>query len=193
MGGNLGGEWIHVCMLSRFSRVRLFVILWTVAHKARLSMEIHQVRILEWVAMLSSRASSWPRDWTCVSYGSCTACGFFTTEPLGQPRIHTYGWLSPFAVHLKLLISQHCQLAMDVWYSTSVISNSLWPHGLQATRLLCPWGFSRQEHWSGVPCLPPGDLPAQGWNPPLTSPAVVGRFFTSAIWEAQSTTLQYKI
>ena len=67
VGGNLGGEWIHVCMLSRFSRVRLFVILWTVAHKARLSMEIHQVRILEWVAMLSSRASSWPRDWTCIS------------------------------------------------------------------------------------------------------------------------------
>ena len=25
-------------------------------------------------------------------------------------------------------------------------------------RLLCPWGFSRQEHWSGLPCPPPGDL-----------------------------------
>ena len=25
--------------------------------------------------------------------------------------------------------------------------------------LLCPWGFSRQEYWSGFPCLPPGDLP----------------------------------
>ena len=29
-------------------------------------------RILEWVAMPSSRGSSWPRDWTCVSYISCT-------------------------------------------------------------------------------------------------------------------------
>jgi len=27
--------------------------------------------ILEWVAMASSRGSSWPRDWTCVSYASC--------------------------------------------------------------------------------------------------------------------------
>ena len=23
-------------------------------------------------------------------------------------------------------------------------------------------GFSRQEHWSGLPCSPPGDLPNQG-------------------------------
>ena len=23
---------------------------------------------------------------------------------------------------------------------------------------LCPWGFSRQEYWSGLPCPPPGDL-----------------------------------
>jgi len=32
---------------------------------------ILQARILEWVAMPSSRGSSWPRDWTWVSYISC--------------------------------------------------------------------------------------------------------------------------
>ena len=32
---------------------------------------ILQVRILEWVSMLSSRESSQPRDQTCVSYVSC--------------------------------------------------------------------------------------------------------------------------
>ena len=32
---------------------------------------ILQARILEWVAMLSSRGSSPPRDWTCVSFVSC--------------------------------------------------------------------------------------------------------------------------
>ena len=26
-------------------------------------------------------------------------------------------------------------------------------------------GFSRQEHWSGLPCPPPGDLPNQGIKP----------------------------
>ena len=32
---------------------------------------ILQVRILEWVVMPSSRGSSEPRDWTCVSYIFC--------------------------------------------------------------------------------------------------------------------------
>ena len=27
-----------------------------------------------------------------------------------------------------------------------------------AIRLLCPWGFSRQEYWNGLPCSSPGDL-----------------------------------
>ena len=36
-------------------------------------------------------------------------------------------------------------------WSRSVVSNSLWPYGLKPTRLLCPWGFSRQEYWSGLP------------------------------------------
>ena len=37
---------------------------------------ILQARILEWVAMPSSRGSSWPRGWTRVS---CIAGGFFTS------------------------------------------------------------------------------------------------------------------
>ena len=37
-------------------------------------------------------------------------------------------------------------------------------------RLLCPWGFSSQEYWSGLPCPPPGDLPNPGIKP--RSPAL---------------------
>ena len=36
--------------------------------------------------------------------------------------------------------------------SCSVVSNSLPPYGLYPARLFCPWGFSRQEYWSGLPC-----------------------------------------
>ena len=43
---------------------------------------ILQARILTWVAISSSRGSSWPRDRTLVS---CIASGFLTTEPLGRP------------------------------------------------------------------------------------------------------------
>ena len=37
--------------------------------------------------------------------------------------------------------------------------------GLYPTRLLCQWGFSRQEYWSGLPCPPPGDLSNPGIKP----------------------------
>ena len=51
-------------------------------------------------------------------------------------------------------------------------------------------GFSRQEHWSGLPCPPPGDLPEPGIEPPyLMSPALAGRFFsTSSTWKAPGIT-----
>ena len=39
-------------------------------------------------------------------------------------------------------------------------------------------GFSTQEHWSGLPYPPPGDLPDLGIEPKsLGSPALVGGFF----------------
>ena len=46
--------------------------------------------------------------------------------------------------------------------SRSVMSDSLRPHGLQPTTLLCPQGFSRQEYWSGLPIPSPGKLPDPG-------------------------------
>ena len=36
---------------------------------------------------------------------------------------------------------------------------------LYPARLLCPWGFSRQEYGRGLPCPPPGDLPTPGIEP----------------------------
>ena len=48
----------RVCVLSSFSCVQLFVTLWTVAHQVPLSMGILQEKILEWVTLPSSRASS---------------------------------------------------------------------------------------------------------------------------------------
>ena len=61
----------RVIVLSHFSQVQLFVTLQTKALQAPLSMGMVQARILEWVAVPSSRESSWPRDQTFVSYVSC--------------------------------------------------------------------------------------------------------------------------
>ena len=57
---------VWACVLSC---VWLFAATWTVACQACLSGNF-QARILEWIAISSSRASSWPRDPTC-SYVSC--------------------------------------------------------------------------------------------------------------------------
>ena len=65
--------------------------LWAVVHQAPLSMGIHQARILEWVAMLSYRGSSQPRDQTQVS---CIAGGIFTFEPPRKPKNTGVGSLS---------------------------------------------------------------------------------------------------
>ena len=54
-------------MLCLVSHVHLFVTPWTVACQAPLSMDILQVRILEWVAISFSKGSSQPRDPTEVS------------------------------------------------------------------------------------------------------------------------------
>ena len=63
-------------------------------HQVPLSTGILQARILEWVAMPSSRGSSQPRDQTCVSYVSCISrqvfflfvCLFFTTSSLKKEK-----------------------------------------------------------------------------------------------------------
>ena len=41
-------------------------------------------------------------------------------------------------------------------------------------------GFSRQEYWSGLPCLPPGDLPDPGNGPtsPMSSALQVDSLLT---------------
>ena len=77
---------MHVGRLSRFRRVQLFATLWTILTGSFVH-GILQARILEWVAMPSSRGSSPPRDRTCISYSSCTAGRFFTAKPPGKPLI----------------------------------------------------------------------------------------------------------
>ena len=46
---------------------------------------VFQARILEWVAISSSRGSSWPWDRTLNSCISWIRSGFFTTAPPGDP------------------------------------------------------------------------------------------------------------
>ena len=51
--------------------------------------------------------------------------------------------------------------------SHSVVSDSLWPHGLQPARLLCPWDYPGNNSGVGCPALFQGIFPTQGANPGL--------------------------
>ena len=50
-------------------------------------------------------------------------------------------------------------------FSPSLLPDSLQSYGLYPARPLCPWGLSRQEYWSGLPCPPPEDPPNPGMEP----------------------------
>ena len=83
--------------------------------------------------------------------------------------------------HMLFLVTQSCLTLCD-------------PKDCSPSRLLCPWGFSRQEYWSELPWPPPGDLPNPGIEraSPVTpvSPALVGGFLTaSATYGARTSTL----
>ena len=66
----------------------------------------------------------------------------------------------------------------------SVMSNYLGPHGLEPTRLLCPWNFPDRSTGVACPSLLQGGLADQGIKPGIKlkspSPALAGEFFTTA-------------
>ena len=106
---------------------------------------ILQARILEWVAMPSSRGSSQPRDRTQVSYISCTGRRFFTTVPLEKP---TSAYIESFGGFLS--IKTHW-LARQVCTKHLPVRRPCWRHAVHradtasATRLLHRWGTDRQR------------------------------------------------
>ena len=65
--------------------------------------EILQRRILEWVAMLSSKGSSWPSVWAFISYIPALASGFFTTSSTREVHVVRYT-----SINQILGVSDHC-------------------------------------------------------------------------------------
>ena len=164
------------------------LILWDPMDCSPQSSSVHgisQARILEWVAISSSRGPSWPRDRTCISgvgrlilyclshWGSSyNVCLMFhsvwfwkwtwkalfqAVQKLARVRgansslflkcLERHSWAKMLLKHnegqwsekyhrnWKHILHGHIT---DMLFSYSVMSNSLWPHGLQHIRLLCP-------------------------------------------------------
>ena len=126
-------------------------ILYQLSHK-------RSPRILKWVAYPFSSGFSWPRNWTGFS---CFAGGFFTSRAIrdapywslqiiessslcyivGSPNLSSPTPFPPLSIRLlsyaMLSHFSHVQLCVTPWTAAHQALPSL--------------GFSRQEHWSGLP------------------------------------------
>ena len=91
---------------------------------------ILQARTLEWVAISFCRGSSWPRDWTQISY---IEAYYLPSEPPGKPY--------------KTVVIQSLS---RVWLCNPMTV------ALQAPLSM---GFPRKEYWSGELFSFPQDLP----------------------------------
>ena len=73
---------------------------------------IFPAKTLEWVAMPSSRGSSRPRDRTRISYISCIAGRFFTSEPPGKPsQYHTGKQILELGLMIAIYWTKHTFLS----------------------------------------------------------------------------------
>ena len=75
---------------------------------------ISQASILEWVAISSSRVSSWPRDWTCVSRFRQI---LYHLSHLGSPNWRIIA-LCDFC-HITMWISHKYTMSLPSWTSLS--------------------------------------------------------------------------
>ena len=151
---------------------------------------ISQARILRSVAISFCRGPSQHRDQTCVSCIFSIVGGYCTADPPGKPESEvcwpllielkwgrhdlkkdflyvTYtnnrGMLSHckiFRVTDKILTFPRENTFHSVQFSHSVVSDSLWPHELQLTRLPCP---------SPNPRVHPNPCPLSLWCHPTIS------------------------
>ena len=101
---------MHACMPSRFSHVQLLCHPVNHSPSGYSVYGIFQARTLDWVAILSSRGSSWPKDWTRVSCISCTAGRFFT---------HWATWEAKYVKFLEPIATNN----KAVWFSIELLDN----------------------------------------------------------------------
>ena len=101
---------------------------------------IFQARILERVAIYSSRRSSWPKDRTCIS---CIAGGFFISEPSEKPFAAIIITKSHIIKVYFLLIMSNID-----WQGSSVHPKPLENSNQQKPHHWVRKGCDQNTHWS---------------------------------------------
>ena len=117
-----------------------------------------------------AKSWTWLKNWTELNWAE-------QGKPLKQvrkwfERARRGGWLDFLSLFLFFWPCNMWDLSSLLLLLFSCFSHvwffvTLWTAAFQAPLSMV---FSRQEHWSGFPCLPPGDLPDPGIKP--QSPAL---------------------
>ena len=160
---------VRVWMLSHFSHVQLFATPWTVARQAPQSMGILQTRILEWVAMPSSRGSSGLRNQTCISL--CLLNWQVGSLPLVPPG-KSYNWGNDLLGKTLILgkiegrgekgATEDEMVGWHYWLNGYQFEQTLGDSEGQRRLACCsPWGHkeldtTERRQWHPTPGLLPG-------------------------------------
>ena len=145
-----------------------------------------QARILEWVAMLSSRGSSQPRDRTCIAYASCTGRQrHLLIQPVLTESLSYKSCAEDLAAVTRVWSSATSSMTRAL-LSSMVATAGGGVAAKSCLTLMAPWTVAHQAPLSmdfpgkntGVDChfLHPGDLNDPGTEP--GPPALAGGFFT---------------
>ena len=143
-------------------------------------------RTLEWVAISFSNAWKWKAKVKSLSHvrllstprtaahQAPPSMGFSRQEYWSRGAI-AFSVDNPRAGDISFL---HINLSCNkVQFSHSVVSNSLWPHGLQHARLLCP---------SPTPRACSNSCPLSRWCHPTTSSSVIPFSYLQSFPESRS-------
>ena len=95
----------YVCLLSPFSHVQLFVTLWTTAYSLLCPWDSPGKNTV--VCCYALLQGIFNPGIEPVSFIFCIADGFFTTEPLGKPRIRYRAWQINLSCLFLTLILQN--------------------------------------------------------------------------------------
>ena len=99
------------------------------------------------------RRNGYPFQYSCLENSMDREAWQVTVH--GVTKSQTRLILSFFsASQMDYFLLSHQGIPKSEIVSHSVMSDSLWPHGLQPTRILCPWDFSHNNSGSE---RPPGE------------------------------------
>ena len=146
-----------VCALSHFGHVWLSATLGLQPTSSSVH-GILQTRILEWAAVPSSRASSPPREWTCISCVFCITGRFFTAEPLGKPylcliEVNPTETFSDQTAILSACSSPHWSLAV---HHPPKFPSPPWVISTPSSQFLLSCSILWRRQWHPTPVLLPG-------------------------------------